>query len=122
VSGDLKERIEAMLAGLGDTADAVADSLRAKGIKGNASDGESCPVANLITAEFPEASNGAWGVEDEWWVEAAYVRTPEGRVSTPPAVKEFIAAFDDGVPEWDGEFWETDYPFADLDEEGGERW
>jgi hypothetical protein len=128
VSGDLKERIEALLAGLGDDADAVADSLRSKGIKGNGSDGECCPIANVIAAEFEEAAKGIWGVDDEWFVEIGYVRTPDGLVSTPVPVKEFITVFDDGVvlnDDPDGPH--TEHPYADLqydmdeDEPGSER-
>jgi hypothetical protein len=116
VSGDLKERIEQMLARLGDTADAVADSLRAKGIKGDTTDGECCPIANALSAEFPEAANGVWGSENgDWWVESAYIRTPAGRVYTPGPVKEFIRVFDDGVVIYDDDFGDdTVWPYADL--------
>jgi hypothetical protein len=115
VSQDLKERIERMLAGLGDTADAVADSLRAKGIKGNICDGECCPISNVLTAEFPEAAAGSWGSEDDWWVEVGHIRTPAGFVSTPPAVKEFIAVFDDGVVEYvEEDGGDLVWPYADL--------
>lgn len=116
MSGDLKERIEEMLAGLGDTADAVADSLRAKGIKGNSTDGECCPIANLLSAEFPEAANGNWGDKAGcWWVDLGGIRTPQGPIKPPGAVNEFISVFDDGVQAWDGECWETEHPYADLE-------
>lgn len=116
MSGDLKERIEKMLAGLGDTADAVADSLRAKGIKGNSTDGECCPIANLVSAEFPEAAKGVWGAEDDWWVETHYVRTPDGLVPTPEPVCEFITTFDDGVVAFfEDAGTETVWPYADLE-------
>jgi hypothetical protein len=116
VSEDLKERIDKLLAGLGDTPDAVADSLRAKNIAGIPSDGECCPVANLIAAECPEAAAGQWGAEADWWVEIGYVRTPDGIVDLPPPVKEFINLFDEGeVIYVDEDGTETVWPYSDLE-------
>ena len=116
VSGDLKERIEEMLAGLGPTPNAVADSLRARSITGIPSDGECCPVANFISAECPEAAKGQWGAEADWWVEIGYVRTPDGFVNLPTPVKTFIALFDEGeviYADEDGK--DTVWPYADLE-------
>lgn len=115
MSGDLKERIEALLAGLGDTADAVADSLRAKGIKGNRDDGCECPVANLIYAEVEESHGGNWSDSaGGWFVSGAYIRTPDGDIDPPRAVTEFIEAFDNGS----GDIWSEghEWPYEDLED------
>lgn len=45
---DVTARVTAALAELGDTPDAVADSLRAKGIKGARRAECDCPVANYL--------------------------------------------------------------------------
>lgn len=94
MSGDLKERIEQMLAGLGDSGFRVAEALEARGVTGFREDCTSCPVANLIKSEVPllvEASQDDFGVTDE------YVRLPGGgRVDLPEAVAEFVSDFDAG--------------------------
>ncbi len=108
MSGDLKERIEKMLAGLGDTADAVAESLRDKGIRGLRCQGEFCPIATLIRSEFPETEADEWG-----WVLQAHGYGPldyyvdQGRLYMhgdvllhPEPVRQFIEAFDEhGYPD-----------------------
>lgn len=99
MSGDLKERIEQMLAGLGDTPEAVADRLRGDDITGSRGDGCWCPVANLIRSRFPEAADDdAWGdsVDDRWFVDIRGVQTPAGLVPAPAPVAGFIELFDDG--------------------------
>jgi len=60
----LKEIISSKLAELGNTADAVADSLRALGITGRVGDGANCPIANYIKTLLPELadSDGVWSV------------------------------------------------------------
>lgn len=121
---DLKERIEKMLAGLGDTADAVAESLRARGLSGDRGDGCNCPVAMLVRVEFEEAreSNGAeWCTNGaayqgmrKWFVCSTFIETPESTVCPlPEAVEEFIRMFDDG---YDGS-----RPYCDLEDAGAER-
>ncbi len=45
--------MDALLASLGGTADEVAASLRARGIKGIRGEPRCCPLANLLAAEFP---------------------------------------------------------------------
>lgn len=91
VSGDLKERIEKMLAGLGDSADAVADSLLAKGNTGYIGDCHFCPVATFLSSEF----GNDWKVGD-YSVTDERTRFPGGEVANPEAVTEFIDRFDQG--------------------------
>jgi hypothetical protein len=111
---DLKTRVEELLTSLGDSPEAVADSLRAKGIKGNRDDGCECPIANIITAEFPEARDGAdWSDNTgAWFVTHGYIRTPAGEIDPGSAVAEFIQVFDDGVFV-DGH---VEHPYEDLEE------
>lgn len=94
MSGDLKERIERMLAGLGDSGFRVAEALEARGVTGFREDCNSCPVANLLKSEVPalvDAAQEDFGVNDE------YVRLPDGgRVDLPDAVAEFVHDFDNG--------------------------
>jgi hypothetical protein len=119
VSGDLKERIDRMLLGLGDTADAVADSLRARNLSGLREDGCHCPIANLIRAEFEAAREGhgaRWqpgGDTDEgdWFVCSTTINTPDGNFIPPRAIAEFITAFDNGV--------DREGPYQDLEEREG---
>lgn len=77
---------EALLAWLGSSKDAdeVADKLRELGVKGCVTDGGDCPVYNALKL--------AGGVQHvtAWWVR---LRSNE-RVDLPPAVQDFIAAFD----------------------------
>lgn len=118
MSGDLKERIEVMLAGLGDTADAVADSLRAKGITGLRDNGCNCPIARLIQDEVPEAARPAAEWDDQtgmWFVGLAHIRTPAGDIDVSPPIAEFIEVFDNG--RGGTAFEPGEYPYADLDED-----
>jgi hypothetical protein len=120
----LTERVEEFLRGLGATADEVAESLRRMGVRGVRESGDSCPIANAIRAQFPEAreENGAaWGDDGNgnagmWFVDLAYASTPEGRISAPDAVHEFIILFDDGIG--GDEWFANEYPYADLDDPG----
>lgn len=115
MSQDLKERIEQMLAGLGDTADAVADSLRSKEIQGTRDDGCTCPIARVICAEFPEANDGEWSDSTgDWFVTHGYIRTPEGDFDPPSSVAAFIELFDDG--EFDHAEGHFLRPYEDLEE------
>lgn len=84
-----------LLAELGDTADKVADALRAKGIKGRKAKAASCPIANYVNAssdyEHATASDilvTADDPDDEYH---------SLRVTTPQPVRQFIGNFDDGV-------------------------
>lgn len=117
MSGDLKERIEKLLRSLGDSADAVYGELKGRGITGSRSDGSCCPVANLIRTEIAEADGGEWDDEPgAWWVGTGFVRTPEGRVSTPGQVTEFVAVFDDGYDNGEEPHTCVVFPYADIEE------
>lgn len=119
MSEDLKDRVENLLKSLGDTPEAVADSLREHGITGGRKDGCLCPISNLIRAEFPEAQRESdWGDGEAWFVDNERVSTPDGRVDTPAAVNRFIWLFDDG--EDDVVEGGHDFPFADLDDGTGD--
>lgn len=115
---DLKTRVEELLRSLGDDPDAVYGALMGRGIEGNRSDGCSCPIANLIRAEFAEAGDDAeWlhpndlGTVPGWFVLRDQVYTPDGLVETPWPVAQFISRFDDGEhPEGD----KVLYPYNDL--------
>lgn len=107
MSTDLKERIEQMLAGLGDTPEAVAASLGGRNITGFTGDCNHCPVAVLIVDEF----GGDWKVT-EYSVTDVTVTFPGGQVETPDSVCEFISRFDNY------EFPELIDPEELVDEEG----
>jgi hypothetical protein len=79
-----------LLAELGDTADEVADTLRAKGIKGRPKSGCGCPVARLLERE---------GYTQPWVHGEIYVERDdlELRVDFTEAIEQFIERFDDGV-------------------------
>jgi len=86
-------RLLQALSDLGNTMDAVAATLRTKGIKGRRRSTCSCPVAKyLLSLGFVGVTVG-----DEVWVGDTMQRTPE-------AVCEFIATFDGGgYPDLDAE-------------------
>jgi hypothetical protein len=77
---------------LGDTADKVADTLRAKGIKGWRRSSCACPVAKvLIAAGYPDVE------VDAGWVWPESTRTDDFCVTVPKPVSNFIIRFDEGV-------------------------
>lgn len=106
MSGDLKERIEQMLAGLGSTADEIAETLHRQDVTGTRDDCWHCPIANLISDRIPGADK--WRVE-EFGVNDQFVTIPDGTVLLPPAVSEFVTQFDLGTyPLLDDDYdWET---------------
>ncbi len=92
---DHEAAVAQLLAELGDTADAVADRLRALGIKGIPGDACWCPVASYLKRNGYEAvavSMSDWGC-------ALSVEQGYGAIDgdTPGPVVEFIARFDEGV-------------------------
>lgn len=104
MSGDLKERIEKLLASLGPDAGAVAESLRDKRITGARMTGDSCPIATLLKTEIADLDgvrwgwdwddDGGWGPKD-YYCDVTYTYVPGGTVEHPPPVQDFIAAFDE---------------------------
>lgn len=87
-AADHTAAVAELLAGLGDTPDAVADTLRAKGIKGKRGDFCGCPVARCVQ-ELLGTENA--NVSDVW------VYFVAGRVPTPRPVSDFLSLFDRGV-------------------------
>jgi hypothetical protein len=74
-----------VLAELPDTADGIADRMRAFGIKGQLRDDFCCPIANFLTSRgFEDAMVG------EEWIEVC----DDDSGDTPPAVAEFVRRFD----------------------------
>lgn len=80
-----------LLAELGDTADKVADTLRAKGIKGVRESYEHCPIAKLLQAEDREhvvVLGDSWeALVDDCWLDG----------DLPQSVRGFVERFDAGV-------------------------
>ncbi len=90
---DHEAAVARLLADLGDTADAVADRLRALGIKGKHRHSYECPVAKLLHANgYPDVE-----VDNGWtWPDGSTDNAiPE--VANPAPVGEFIQRFDAGV-------------------------
>lgn len=91
---DHEAAVAKLLADLGDTADAVADRLRALGIKGKQAWACACPVANYLVrngyegAVFSAEEYAIPNPDDVWNVLT-------GR--TPQPVGLFIDRFDEGV-------------------------
>jgi hypothetical protein len=86
---DIAAQVEVKLAGLGDSPDAIADRLRALGIKGRRANESCCAIANLIksvdgvTCVVVKNAN-AW-------------LFPDSRIQLRGPVAEFIERFDRGV-------------------------
>jgi hypothetical protein len=77
-----------VLAELPDTADGIAERMRALGIKGQVQDDFCCPIANFLTSRgFEDAMVG------EEWIEVCEDSGSE-QGDTPPAVAEFVRRFD----------------------------
>jgi hypothetical protein len=95
---DLQERVKELLDSLGETADEVADFLRSRGITGTPEDPCFCPIANLIKVEIPEAADSfLWDTDDEvagFFVCRNYVKAPDGEITPPHPVAQFIFEFD----------------------------
>jgi hypothetical protein len=82
--------LDQALAELPDTADGIADRMRALDIKGRRQDDFCCPIANwLIGKGFEDPMVG------EEWCEA--LDDDPTQTDTPPAVAEFVRRFDAGV-------------------------
>lgn len=86
--------IARLLADLGDTADAVADQLRAKGIKGEPRKCAACPVQNYLRPLTTAPNLSTTGV-------SVWFDDPDGdvpiEVMLPRPVSQFISLFDLGV-------------------------
>jgi hypothetical protein len=74
------------LAALGDTPDAVAETLRAGGWRGQRASCESCPLARYLAGSFG----------GEWMSASTETLAPFGWVRHPQPVAEFVVRFDRG--------------------------
>lgn len=93
----LVQRITDLLAGLGDTPDAVAARLGEMGIRGVVKEPELCPIAMVVRTVdgadevgYLNVCNSAMTLDDTAW------EVPEP-IELPPAVKAFVRAFDGGL-------------------------
>ena len=91
-----KQDVISYLESLGSTSDAVANSLRTMGIKGNRALCYSCPIATVLARQFPlyrfRVRPSTVGV-------MRYNCDPLFSVSTPRPIMDFIVQFDHGVHE-----------------------
>jgi hypothetical protein len=88
---DTRQRVADVLAGLGDSVEAVADSLRRDGVTGTAEDYRRCPIANRLRRELP-AGWRAEVIED-----FACIMPGDGteiRVPNPAPVRAFVEWYD----------------------------
>lgn len=89
----LQDTITSLLKELGDTADKVAGTLLGKGFNGNHNI-HTCPVANYIRdntgVKVGVVPSETSYKDDEWCGVFNYIENP-------PAVLEFVKAFDDGA-------------------------
>lgn len=84
-----------LLAELGDTADKVADALRAKGIKGRRVSARSCPVTTYLKARRPALDTLT---TTQGWVRFRDPDSPTWpTIPTTEPVREFVRRFDQGV-------------------------
>lgn len=95
---DLAEMVRVALAELGDTPDAVAETLRRAGIQGRRQSSCGCPVALWLARRVPALldRNGLF----RWEVTAGAVLDGDGEVwvGLPVPVKRFIEHFDTSDP------------------------
>ncbi len=86
------DELAVLLATLGDTPVAVAETLRAKGIKGRPCESSRCPIANWLVTE-----TGAVTVEVDSDIYFRHAGAHGLWIDpTPDAVAEFIRRFDEG--------------------------
>lgn len=98
----LKRDSNALLAGLGDGPDQVAESLQASGVRGVPKDNRTCAVALYVSALLgsePRVRAVSVGhCSMALTIVTAADHRPAGRlqVQLPKPVRQFVAAFDDG--------------------------
>ncbi len=96
MSADHEAALAELLAGLGDTPDAVADRLRALGIKGVQGDACFCPIARFLDSDStPYRCAAVTDLSSIVDSPAEDYRTLQ--VSNPAPVAEFIGRFDAGI-------------------------
>jgi hypothetical protein len=93
---DHEAAVARLLADLGDTADAVADRLRALEIKGRRKEPCACPIANYLLSKTDAVEVSVIQARSRF-----IILTPIGsrwqRVPNPEPVGEFLKRFDQGV-------------------------
>lgn len=52
----VRDQVDAALKAMGDTAEQVAETLRAAGIKGRPAEGCGCPIYRYLIREFPQVT------------------------------------------------------------------
>lgn len=75
---------------LGDTPEAIAETLRVKGVRGSTRSVDRCPIAVWLSQEYPEVD----------WIQVGRGMAIVQGVATvflPAAVREFVDAFDLGA-------------------------
>jgi hypothetical protein len=100
---DLTSRLDALLSGLGDTADKVADSLKAKAIQGVRN---TVRILNPIVRFLQDALHESGVGLDMVTPGNLRARAPDGTISNtllPQPVLDFLARFDQG-----------DYPHLEM--------
>jgi hypothetical protein len=102
---DIRTQVNQALAVLGNEPDAVADALRAKGIKGAKGSDSDDPIARYLVAQLPGVALV------EVYENRIEVTTETGqmadRIGTPDAIALFVRRFDRGV-------------YLDLVDQGGD--
>ena len=94
MNGRIRRRAIAALTSLGSSADDVADTLESGGWRGLRQDAGTCPVTLYLTAVMPDTLGAAVGTGQ------ATVHPVDGRdveIDLPPAVADFVQAFDGGA-------------------------
>jgi len=85
-------KLKAALKELGSGKNKIAETLKAKRVKGDVGDSESCPIANYVKRVFPKAASVEveGGTIDVCWGADDCIS-----VDTPKAVNDFIGDFDE---------------------------
>ena len=94
MSDSTRRRLAAALQSLGSTADNIADNLEIGGWRGLRHDAGACPISLYLTAVVPHVQGAAVGADQ------ATIHTLDGpdlEIDLPPAVADFVRAFDNGA-------------------------
>lgn len=99
-----RQWLKSLLAGLGSTADEIAATLRAAGIKGSRTDCHDCPGARYIASKAHERVPATDQVTVTLTADKAVIgitrpgtdHYQEVKASTPEALEDFLDGFDGG--------------------------
>ncbi|GGL05329.1 hypothetical protein [Mangrovihabitans endophyticus] len=89
---DTTDTITKALTSLGATADEIAETLVIGGWRGLRNDAGACPISRYLTSVLPGADDVVTGTAQL----TVLSRHAELDVDLPPAVEQFVRAFDDG--------------------------